>query len=145
MPYRLRWEGHGVYRRFFGVVSAVEFLKANEEMSGDLRYEGIRYLISDYLEAEPGPDLTEKDLRAYAELERLRFYDSPDMVQVTVATDPKTLAYVRFYQSLGVSPYCMATFPTVAEARHWIASNPRQGWRAPARLAAQSATSRPSA
>lgn len=131
MPYRLRWEGHGVYRRFFGVVSAAEFLQAYEEMTCDLRYEGIRYIISDYLDARPGPDLTERDLKAFAELERLRFYDSPDTVQAMVATDPKTLAYVRYYESLRVSPYCMGTFATVADARQWIASNPRQGWIRP--------------
>jgi hypothetical protein len=98
MPYRLRWEGHGVYRRFFGVISAAEFLGAYEEMIADLRYEGIRYIISDYIDAQPGPDLTEKDLKAFAELERIRFYDSPDHVQAMVATDPKTLAYVRYYE-----------------------------------------------
>ena len=53
MPYKLRWEGHGVYRRFFGVVSSAEFREAHVEMTGDLRYECIRYIISDYLEAEP--------------------------------------------------------------------------------------------
>ena len=131
MPYRLRWEGHGVYRRFFGVITAAEFLQAYEEMIGDLRYEGIRYIISDYLDAQLGPDLTERDLEAFAELERLRFYDSPDTVQAMVATDPKTLAYARYYESLQVSPYCLGTFSTVAEARHWIAGNPRQGWSRP--------------
>jgi len=142
MPYRLRWEGHGVYRRFFGVISAAEFLGAYEEMVADLRYEGIRYVISDYLDAQPGPDLTERDLKAFAELERLRFYDSPDHVQAMVATDPKTLAYVRYYESLRVSPYCMGTFTTVAAAREWIASNPRLGWRRPppSRHAAVSST-----
>jgi hypothetical protein len=131
MPYRLRWEGHGVYRRFFGVISAAEFLGAYQEMIGDLRYEGIRYIISDYIDAQPGPDLTEKDLEAFAELERLRFYDSPDHVQAMVATDARTLAYVRYYESLRVSPYCLATFTTIAAAREWIASNPRLGWRRP--------------
>ncbi len=131
MPYRLRWEGHGVYRRFFGIVSAAEFLQAYEEMTSDLRYEGMRYIISDYLDAQPGADLTERDLKAFAELERLRFYDSPDTVQAMVAADPKTVAYVRYYESLRVSPYCMASFTTVAEARQWIASNPRQGWIRP--------------
>jgi hypothetical protein len=131
MPYRLRWEGHGVYRRFFGVITAAEFLGAYQEMIGDLRYDGIRYVISDYIDAQPGPDLTEKDLKAFAELERIRFYDSPDHVQAMVATDPKTLAYVRYYESLRVSPYCLATFTTVADARAWIASNPRLGWSRP--------------
>jgi hypothetical protein len=131
MPYRLRWEGHGVYRRFFGVITAAEFLEAYQEMIGDLRYEGIRYIISDYLDGEPGPDLTEQDLKALAKLERLRFYDSPDTVQAVVANAPSTLAYARYYESLRVSPYCLRTFSTVAEARHWIASNPRLGWSRP--------------
>jgi hypothetical protein len=131
MPYRIRWEGHGVYRRFFGVISAAEFQAAYEEMINDIRYEGIRYIISDYLEGQPGPDFTERDLKALAELERLRFLDSPDTVQAMVAADPKTLAYVRYYESLRLSPYCLGTFTTVAEARQWIASNPRQGWSGP--------------
>jgi hypothetical protein len=132
MPYRIRWEGHGVYRRFFGVFTLAEFKEAYEEMCSDVRYEGIRYIISDYLEGQPGPDFTEQDLKAFAELERLRYYDSPDTVQAMVATDPKTLAYVKYYESLRLSPYCMKDFATVAEARTWIASNPRRGWRGPA-------------
>ena len=128
MPYRLRWEGHGVYRRFFGEVTAAEFLQAYDEMTSDLRYDGIRYIISDYLDCQPGSDLTKRDLKAFAELERSRFYDSPDTVQAMVASDPRTLEYVRYYESLGVSPYCMGTFTNVADARRWIASNPRDGW-----------------
>lgn len=96
MPYRIRWEGHGVYRRFFGVMTLQEFMDAYREMCGDLRY-----------------------------------YDSPDTVQAMVATDPRTLGYVRYYEQIRVSPYCMRDFPTVAEARHWIAGHPRQGWSPP--------------
>jgi len=131
MPYRIRWEGHGVYRRFFGIITQAEFREAYAEMCSDIRYEGIRYIISDYLEGQPGPDITERELRAQAKLERLRFYDSPDTVQAMVATDPKTVAYVLYYESLRVSPYCLGHFATVAEARHWIASNPRRGWQRP--------------
>lgn len=125
MPYRIRWEGHGVYRRFFGVITVAEFREANKEMRTDVRYDGIRYIISDYLEAQPAPDVTERDLRTYAELERIYFFSSPDIVQAIVATNPKTVTLARYYESLGVSPYCVADFATVAEARQWIASNPR--------------------
>jgi hypothetical protein len=140
MPYRIRWEGHGVYRCFFGVITLAEFREANKEMRSDVRYEGIRYIISDYREAQPAPDITERDLRAYAEHERLHFYDSPDTVQAIVATDPKTVTYARYYESLGVSPYCIADFATVAEARRWIASNPRLGWSRPPLSATSAAT-----
>ena len=131
MPYRIRWEGHGVYRRFFGVITLAEFREANKEMRSDVRYEGIRYIISDYLEAQPAPNITERDLRAYARHERVHFYDSPDIVQAIVATDPKNVTFARYYESLGISPYCTADFATVADARWWIASNPRLGWTRP--------------
>jgi hypothetical protein len=131
MPYRIRWEGHGVYRRFFGVITRAEFREAYEEMCNDIRYEGIRYIISDYLEGQPAADITELDLRAQANIERLRFYDSPDTVQAMVATDAKIVAFVKYYESLRVSPYCLADFATVAGARHWIAGNPRRGWDRP--------------
>jgi hypothetical protein len=138
MPYRLRWEGHGVYRRFYGVVTAAEFLQAYDEMTSDIRFEGTRYIISDYLECTPGPDLTEKELEAFAKLERLRFYDSPDTVQANVASDPRTLKYALYYESLRVSPYCIGTFSNVADARQWIAGNPRLGWVRPPLTRAQS-------
>ncbi len=131
MPYRIRWEGHGVYRRFHGVVTRQEFRDAYEEMCGDVRYEGIRYIISDYLDSRPDPDLTERDLRAQARLERLRFYDSPDTVQAMIATNPEIVAYIKYYESLRVSPHCLGDFSTVADARHWIAGNPRMGWTRP--------------
>jgi hypothetical protein len=131
MPYRIRWEGHGVYRRFFGVITVAEFREANKEMRSDVRYEGIRYIISDYLDAQPAQEITEQDLKAYARKERLHFYDSPDIVQAIVTTDPKNVKFARYYESLGISPYCTADFATVADARAWIASNPRLGWLRP--------------
>ncbi len=131
MPYRIRWEGHGVYRRFFGVITLAEFREANREMRTDVRHEGIRYIISDYLEAQPAPGISERDLKAYAELERLFFYSSPDTVHAIVATDPKSVTLASYYESLGVSPYRAAHFATVADARSWIASNPRLGWSRP--------------
>jgi hypothetical protein len=125
MPYRIRWEGHGVYRRFFGVVTRADFHGACEEMCADVRYEDIRYIISDYLEARVAPDLGEQDLKAFAKLERRRYCDNPDIVQAMVAMDPKIVAYLRYYESLGVSPCCVQDFSTVEDARHWIASHPR--------------------
>jgi hypothetical protein len=131
MPCRIRWEGHGVYRRFFGTITLAEFRETNREMRTDVRHEGIRYIISDYLDAQAAPEITERDLKAYAELERLYFLSSPDTVHAIVATDPRTVVLARYYESLGVSPYCVADFTSVADARGWIASNPRLRWRRP--------------
>lgn len=129
MPYTLRWEGHGVYRRFFNVVSSVEFREAYEEMTGDLRYECVRYIISDYLEAEPGADLTATFIGRVEKLARLEYDCGPDIVHATVAKGTAMLAHVMQFESLPLAPYPEATFATVSEARRWIASNPRPAWR----------------
>ena len=129
MPYRLRWEGHGVYRRFFGVVSSTEFREAYEETTADLRYECVRYIISDYLEAEPGPDLTDTFLGRIEQRARLDYDSGPDIVHATVVNGEKMLAHVLQFESLPLAAYPEATFATAAEARRWIASNPRPAWR----------------
>ena len=128
VAYRLRWEGHGVYRRFFDVVSATEFRQAYEEMAGDLRYGGTRYIISDYLDAEPGSDLTDTFLGRVEQLARLQYGSGPDIVHAAVASGAM-LAHVRSYETLPMAPYPEATFATVGEARQWIAANPRPAWR----------------
>jgi hypothetical protein len=63
---------------------------------------------------------------AIAALERLRHHDSPDTMQARVATDPRTLEYIRYYDSLGIGPYRLGTFATVEDARRWIAGGPRR-------------------
>ncbi len=129
VPYILRWEGHGVYRRFFGVVSSAEFREAYEEMTADLRYQCIRYIISDYLEAVPGPDLTATFMGRVERLARLEYECGPDIVHATVASGEEMLAHVRYFESQPLAPYPEATFASPAAARTWIASNPRPAWR----------------
>jgi len=144
VAYRLRWEGHGVYRRFFDVVSATEFREAYEEMTGDLRYGGARYIISDYLDARPGSDLTDTFVGRVEQLTRLQYGGGPDIVHAAVATGDM-LAHVRSYETLPLAPYPEATFATVDEARRWIARNPRPGWRTVRRQVASEAGSAPAA
>lgn len=140
MAYRIRWEGHGVYRRFFGVVTLDELREACDEMCRDVRYEGIRYLISDYLEGRLDPSVGEQDLKAFAKLERRRLCDNPDTVHALVARDPRLVAYARYYESLDVSPCCVEDFAAVEDARHWIATHPRQALSRPARGVVSTAT-----
>ena len=125
MPYRIRWEGHGVYKRFFGNLTATDVKDAYNEVADDLRFEHIRYVISDYLEARAGSDIVESDIADFAELERHRLYSSPDLVSATVACDPAILSKLGLFEGLRVSPFPIGIFPTVADARRWIASNPR--------------------
>lgn len=129
MAYVLRWEGHGVYRRFHGEVTSVEFRDAYFEMTGDLRYEGTRYIISDYLDATPGQGLTETFVGRIEQLTRLQYDCGPDIVHATVARGEKILSHVCCFESMPMAPFPEATFTTVDEARRWVAGNPRPAWR----------------
>jgi hypothetical protein len=129
VPYQLRWEGHGVYRRFFGTVTACEYREAYDEMTGDLRYRDLRYIISDYLEAEPGADLTDTFMGRVEQLQRRDYQAGPDIVHATVATGEAMLQHIAYYESFPLAPYPEATFASVTDARRWIAGNPRPAWR----------------
>jgi hypothetical protein len=128
MAYRVRWEGHGVYRRFYGTVSPSDLKAACLEIAADPRYENIRYVLSDFLEAQPVPDFTEREAAALLRLELNMFFDSPDIVNAAVASDDKVLACVPYAASARLAPCPFGVFSSVAEARNWIAANPRLAW-----------------
>lgn len=129
MAYRIRWEGHGVYRHFYLDVTGEEFLQAKEEMLSDLRYRGIRYILDDYLDVETVPELVESYMERYGRTEKLRDVESPDIVRASVATKESMLKLLRYFADRDLAPYPFAVFATVAEARTWIAKNPRPEWR----------------
>jgi hypothetical protein len=126
MPYRVRWEGHGVYRRFYGTVSAQDVRNACDEIASDPRYDDIRYVLSDFLEASPA--LSEHEARALAQLERVRFFDNPDVVNAVIATNPRLFGCIPYLETADRSPCPIATFSAVSDARNWIAANPRLQW-----------------
>ena len=126
MPYRVRWEGHGVYRRFYGAVSADDVKNACDEIAADPRYEDIRYVLSDFLEASP--TLTDQEAHSLAQLERSRFFNSPDVVNAVVAGEPSVVECVPYLGAADQAPCPIALFDDVSDARHWIAANPRLAW-----------------
>ena len=126
MPYRVRWEGHGVYRRFYGTLSAQDIRNACEEIAADPRHDDIRYVLSDFLEASPA--LSDQEARALKQLERVRFFDNPDVVNAVIATNPRLFGCIPYLESADRAPCPIAHFTAVSEARNWVAANPRLSW-----------------
>ena len=145
MAYRVRWEGHGVYRRFYGTVSTADFRGAYDEITGDPRYEDIRYVLSDYLEAQRDPVDTEPDAAAFAHLEQLKFFNNPDIVHAAVVSDEKALVHMPCFKPASLPSCPVGVFPTVDAARHWIATNPRRHWARMLATAEPAASSTPHA
>jgi len=52
MPYTIDWKFKGAVKRFSGVVAYKDVLKSEQEISGSMQFTDLRYVISDYSDAE---------------------------------------------------------------------------------------------
>ncbi len=52
MPYRLDWEGKGVYWKYYGNVSGKEIIEASTAIYGDQRFDTLKYKLVDFLAVE---------------------------------------------------------------------------------------------
>jgi len=48
MPYELEWEDKGLLIKYSGVVSSVDIIMSNSEMTGVQKIESVEYLIYDF-------------------------------------------------------------------------------------------------
>lgn len=129
MPVDLIWEARGVYRRYHGDVTIAERRRSLEMICSDPRFDNLRYSITDSLAVtnyEYSPQSTE--LAAALHIGPLT--TNPNILITAVAVDPKIVAAIDHFIAQGfVEPY--RTFPTVDEARAWIAEQMAQPLHAP--------------
>ncbi len=119
MPYRLDWEPVGVYRQFLGDVSIAERRDSVNAISGDPRFDTLRYTLTDYLgigafEATPG---------STAEIAAMHVgpcITNPRILIAAVTDREDVLATIDDFKRLAFisSPY--EVFRTLEAARAWI-------------------------
>lgn len=123
MPYRITWEDHGIYVRYSGIVSVDEVLAYASEVEADARFDDVRYSLNDF-SACTGM------IRSGPALELLAAGDygasaSNPSVKIAVVTDRQDVVeLLRAYLTVGLNRYPVRVFPTLAEARNWIAIPP---------------------
>ena len=119
MPYQVQWELHGVYSRYYGIVTGEDMRRHIEEVCKDARFERHRYNILDFSDATDFSP-TEKELLINSGvLIGAAFMNHQVLVAAVVTRDNIRAALERF-DALGASPYVAKIFPTVGEARKWI-------------------------
>lgn len=131
MPYTLHWEPEGVLRRFHGRVTVAERQASLAAICADPRFDRLRYAITDYLEVSDFGG-TAEDNQEIAALHVAPLITNPVIVIAAVATHPAVLAGIAHFQALGFigdQPY--QVFATLAEARAWIARQPRPAFFLP--------------
>lgn len=127
MPYQLHWEPHGVYRRYWGDVSARERRSSLIQICSDARFDTLHYAITDFLEVGACP-FSAEDTDDTAAMHVGPLMTNPTIVMAAIAVRIDIVQAVQaFRETLMVdAPY--GVFPNMAQARAWIATQRRQIW-----------------
>jgi len=119
MPYTLRWEPHGVYKEFSGVVSGAELLASVKEVANDFRFYDIQYEISDYLQA----DRTEFSQESLNEVRAVRigsFMGNPRIKVAMVTLDPEIQQRMETTITARLTLHQTRLFTQLDDANAWL-------------------------
>jgi hypothetical protein len=128
LGYELHWEGRGVVKRYFGQVSGEELLAPVVATEADERFDMLRFVINDFLEAK-SVVFTQADIDTIAAHDMGAAATNPYIKVAVVATQPEVIDLVQRYMQAAVRAYPTSIFSTMAEARAWVAA-PMAGWTA---------------
>lgn len=119
MGYTVHWEEHGVVKRYFGQVDGHELLAPVVLTEADERFDTLRFVINDFLDAE-GVTFTQADVEAIAAQDLGAAVTNPDIKVAVVAVQPDVIDLVRRYIRAAASAYPTKIFPTMDAARAWV-------------------------
>jgi hypothetical protein len=126
LGYELRWEDRGVVKRYFGQVSSEELLAPVISTEADERFDTLRFVINDFLEAK-SVAFTQADIDTIAAHDMGAAATNPYIKVAVVAAQPEVIDLVRRYIQAAARAYPTSIFATMAEARAWVAV-PLSGW-----------------
>jgi hypothetical protein len=120
MPYKLVWERAGVYRHYHGHVTVAERRASLDLICGDHRFDDLRYALTNYLDVE-GYETTPEATAEIAAMHIGPMFTNPQILIVAVAQREDILACIAEFQRHGFIRAPYVVFPTLPEARDWIA------------------------
>ena len=121
----IRWEERGVFRKFYGVFKFQELLASVKTVGGDIRFADLRYSILDCLELQD-QDVSDAELELVAEHLLGESDSNPSILVAIVTTSEAVHSMLQRFMALGICPYPMKIFSTVADARMWISQQSQQ-------------------
>lgn len=120
MGCELHWEARGVVKRYFGHVDSEELLAPVISTEADLRFEKLRFVINDFLEAQ-SVSYTPADIETIAAHDIGAASVNADIKVAVVTTLPDIIELAQHYEKVSTQAYPMRIFSTMAEARAWVA------------------------
>jgi hypothetical protein len=120
MACEIIWLDQGVLFRNSGTVDMQEVMDANNTMYGDIRYERIKFQISDYTEVTRNL-LTGKEAEIIGTLDKSSSVWNTNMLNVVVTKDPEFIPIVkRYFARLSDTNWECRIFGDLQEAYGWI-------------------------
>ena len=116
MSYEIIWKPGGVIQRFFGYVDDEELMQGVVEIEGSPQFDGLRYVINDFLEVT-GISAGTGRVEEIAAINRAASLSNRKIRIAVVATHPKVVALADHYARSPMSVYPTRIFPTIAEGR----------------------------
>lgn len=118
MPYEFTREPLGLYRKFWGDVSEVEFLESINKVQGRADFDEIRYSVIDLRDVD-SIVLTEWAFEWAGAMSIGAAKANPN-ISIALVTPSDTIAKLApHFESL--SPYQMRIFSNIENAREWLA------------------------
>jgi hypothetical protein len=119
MPYTLRWEPHGVYKEFCGLVTGTELLSSVKEVANDFRFYDIQYEVSDYLQAER-TDFSQESLNEVRAVRIGSFMSNPRIKVALVTLDPEIQQRMETTIAARLTLHQTRLFSQLDEANVWL-------------------------
>lgn len=123
--YEQSWEPEGVVIRFFGQVSYQDLMNSGLEMYGDYRFNGLRYVIYDYLDTEKLV-VEDVDIPYLFAVDRSAYLRNSHLLRAVVATSRPVIDLVHRFATASLKAYPPEIFATMADARSWIGLAPHR-------------------
>lgn len=121
MAFELMWENKGIYRKFTGIVTAKEFLGAQDQVYNDPRFDSIKYVINDLKEAQLDTTFNE-DMASLALAKSYGGSLSNSKIKFAfVIQDPKLIEIFQFIKKQKLAAKLqIQIFELVEDARDWV-------------------------
>ena len=121
----VRWEKHGVFRKFYGVFQFQELLASVRTVGGDIRFADLRYSILDCLALQDS-DVSDAELELVATHLLGESNSNLSILVAIVTTSEAAHSMLHRFVALDICPFPMRIFSTVVDARMWISQQSQQ-------------------
>ena len=118
MSYALRWEPRGVVKVFYGRVTEGELWDSVRAVHGDFRFDSLRWVINDFLEANE-VTISRAIPDEIAAVDAAAARTNPRVRVAFVAANPVLRKLAEQYVNSTLNSYPSRVFATMSEARDW--------------------------